>query len=98
LYVLGQFEGAIELPGCYVHVGPTGAVSSNIAAREVVVCGELQGNVTADERVDMRKGASLRGDVVTQRISLEEGVFFTGSIDMRLPEAKCDPQSAGIEL
>jgi cytoskeletal protein CcmA (bactofilin family) len=95
LHILGEFKGSIELPGCYVHVGPNAGVSSNIAAREVVICGELQGNLTVEERVDVRKDASLTGDVVANRISLEEGAFFKGSIDMRLLEPNCEAKQAG---
>ncbi len=97
LHILGEFQGSIELPGCYVHVGPNGAVSSNVAAREVVICGKLHGNLTVDERVDIRKDGSLTGDVVTRSMSIEEGAFFKGSIDMRMPEAKREAPAAGKE-
>jgi len=70
------------------------AVSSNVAAREVVVCGELLGNLAVD-RVDMRKGASLTGDVVGKRFNIEEGAFFESSVDMRLAEPKREPQATG---
>lgn len=95
LHVLGEFHGSIELPGCYVQVGPNSAISSNVTAREVVICGELHGNLKAGERVDVRKGAALIGDVVTNRISIEEGALFTGRIDMRVPESKSGPKASG---
>jgi cytoskeletal protein CcmA (bactofilin family) len=92
LVVLGQFQGSIELPGAYVHVGPDAVVSSDVAAREIVICGDLQGNLCADERVDIRNGASMAGDVVAKRISIEDGAFFKGTIDMPSSEPKPEPQ------
>ncbi|MFB3815301.1 MAG: polymer-forming cytoskeletal protein [Terriglobales bacterium] len=94
LHVLGEFEGSIALPGCYVQVGPNGAVSSNVTAREVVICGKLRGNLNVDERVDLRKGATLTGDVVARSICIEEGAFFKGSIDMRPADVKSGPKPA----
>lgn len=92
LVVLGQFQGSIELPGACVHVGPGAVVSSDVAAREVVICGNLQGNLRAGERVDLRNGASMAGDIVARRVSIEDGACFKGTIDMPGSEPKSDPQ------
>ena len=90
LYVDGKVEGAINLPGNRVTVGRNGQVAANIMAREIVVLGKVRGNCQASDRVDIRSEGSLTGDVVAARISIEDGAFFKGGIDIRKPgnEAK----------
>ncbi len=81
-------EGAISLPGNRVTVGRNGQVGANVTAREVVVLGKIRGNVSASDRVDIRAEGSLSGDVAAARISIEDGAFFKGGIDIRKPDAK----------
>jgi len=88
LYIDGRVEGAINLPGNRVTVGRNGNVGANITAREVVVLGKVKGNVTATDRVDIRAEGSLNGDVAAARISIEDGAFFKGGIDIRKGDAK----------
>ena len=85
LYIDGKVEGSIGLPGNRVTVGRNGQVAANITAREIVVLGKVRGNVTASDRVDIRSEGSLTGDVTAQRISIEDGAFFKGGIDIRKP-------------
>jgi cytoskeletal protein CcmA (bactofilin family) len=85
LYIDGRVEGSINLPGNRVTVGRNGNVAANISAREVVVLGKVRGNLTASDRVDIRSEGSLTGDVVAQRISIEDGAYFKGGIDIRKP-------------
>jgi cytoskeletal protein CcmA (bactofilin family) len=93
LYVDGKVEGAINLPGNRVTVGRNGQVAANIMAREIVVLGKVRGNCQASDRVDIRSEGSLTGDVVAARISIEDGAFFKGGIDIRKPGT--EPKSAG---
>ena len=97
LYVDGKVEGAINLPGNRVTVGRNGQVAANIMAREIVVLGKVRGNCQASDRVDIRSEGSLTGDVVAARISIEDGAFFKGGIDIRKPgnEAKAASTSSG---
>ena len=88
LYIDGRVEGSINLPGNRVTVGRNGVVAANINAREVVVLGKVKGNLTASDRVDIRNEGSLTGDVVAQRVSIEDGAFFKGGIDIRKPGQK----------
>ena len=83
LYIDGRVEGSINLAGNRVTVGRNGEVSANINAREIVVLGKVRGNLTASDRVDIRSDGSLTGDVVAARISIEDGAFFKGGIDIR---------------
>jgi cytoskeletal protein CcmA (bactofilin family) len=85
LYIDGKVEGTINLPGNRVTVGRNGQVAANILAREVVVLGKVRGNVTASDRVDIRSEGSLTGDVAAARISIEDGAYFKGGIDIRKP-------------
>ncbi len=99
LYIDGRVEGSINLSGNRVTVGRNGVVAANINAREIVVIGKVRGNLVASDRVDIRNEGSLTGDVVAQRISIEDGAFFKGGIDIRKPgqkmngEAKVEPTS-----
>jgi len=87
LYIDGRVEGSINLPGNRVTVGRNGVVNANVSAREIVVIGKLKGNLTATDRVDIRNEGSLTGDVIAQRISIEDGAYFKGGIDIRKPGA-----------
>jgi cytoskeletal protein CcmA (bactofilin family) len=88
LYIDGRVEGSINLSGNRVTVGRNGVVAANINAREIVVLGKVRGNLTASDRVDIRSDGSLTGDVVAARISIEDGAFFKGGIDIRKAGAK----------
>ena len=88
LYIDGKVEGAINLPGNRVTVGRNGQVAANIVAREIVVLGKVRGNCQASDRIDIRSEGSLTGDVIAARISIEDGAFFKGGIDIRKPGAE----------
>jgi cytoskeletal protein CcmA (bactofilin family) len=88
LFIDGKVEGSVNLPGNRVTIGRNGQVSANITAREIVVLGKVRGNVSATDRVDIRAEGSLSGDVAASRISIEDGAYFKGGIDIRKPDAK----------
>jgi cytoskeletal protein CcmA (bactofilin family) len=88
LFIDGKVEGSINLPGNRVTVGRNGQVAANIVAREIVVLGKVKGNVSASDRVDIRAEGSLNGDVAAARISIEDGAYFKGGIDIRKPDTK----------
>jgi cytoskeletal protein CcmA (bactofilin family) len=88
LFIDGKVEGSISIPGNRVTVGRNGQVAANISAREIVVLGKVRGNVSATDRVDIRAEGSLSGDVAAARISIEDGAFFKGGIDIRKPDSK----------
>ena len=90
LYIDGRVEGSINLSGNRVTIGRNGVVAANISAREIVVLGKVRGNLTASDRVDIRSDGSLTGDVVAARISIEDGAFFKGGIDIRKAGSKPD--------
>ncbi len=88
LYIDGDIEGTVELLENKLTVGPNGKVQATVRAREVVVLGHIQGNVEANERLEIRKDAKLIGDIKTARIAVEDGAYFKGSIDIVKPEPK----------
>ncbi len=94
LVVDGEVEGSIALRGQTLTVGPNGRVRANIEARTVVLYGRVDGDIHATDRVDLRKSASLAGNIATARISIEDGAFFKGGIDIQKPEvgAKAEPR------
>jgi cytoskeletal protein CcmA (bactofilin family) len=97
LYIDGRVEGSINLSGNRVTVGRNGVVSANINAREIVVLGKVRGNLTASDRVDIRSDGSLTGDVVAARISIEDGAFFKGGIDIRKAGQKPNGEEVKVQ-
>ncbi len=96
LYIDGRVEGSINLPGNRVTVGRNGVVAANISAREIVVLGKVRGNMTASDRVDIRADGSLTGDIVAQRISIEDGAYFKGGIDIRKAGQKVNGEAKEV--
>ncbi len=92
LYLDGEVEGSVELRGHSLTIGPHGRVRAHTQARDVVVHGKIDGNLRAD-RIELKKSAVVVGDIVTQRIIIEDGAFFKGSIDIQR-EAKPEPHKA----
>ncbi len=88
LFIDGKVEGTIALPGNRVTIGRNGQVAAGITAREIVILGKVRGNIAATDRVDIRAEGALTGDVIAARISIEDGAYFKGGIDIKKSEAK----------
>jgi cytoskeletal protein CcmA (bactofilin family) len=88
LFIDGRVEGTINFPDNRVTVGRNGTVAANITAKEVVIMGKVQGNVDCADRLDIRSEGVLAGDVITHRISVEEGAILKGGVEVRNPEKK----------
>jgi len=86
LYVDGDVEGSIELQENRLTVGPSGKLRCHVKAREVVILGNVQGNVHSSDKLEVRKDAWVVGDITTARIMIEDGAYFKGSIDIVKPE------------
>ena len=83
LTIEGQVEGKIELKEHALTIGPNGKIKAQIFAKSVIVLGEVTGNVTASEKVDIRDGGSVDGDITSPRVAIAEGAHFRGSVDMQ---------------
>jgi len=94
LYIDGRIEGTVNFAEHRVTIGRNGSVAANINAREVVILGKVQGNIQVTDRLDIRSEGSLTGDVITQRISVEDGAILKGSVQVRAVEHKQDKSQA----
>jgi cytoskeletal protein CcmA (bactofilin family) len=93
LYIDGHIEGSITLADHRVTIGRNGSVTANISAKEVVIMGTVKGNIQCTDRLDIRGEGSLTGDVVTQRISVEDGAVLKGSVQVRNADQKTDQKT-----
>ncbi len=82
ILVQGRVEGTIEVKECNLTVGAEGHVSANSQAKEIIVEGEVRGDLTGEDRVVIKSTSNVQGNIVAPRVSLEEGAKFKGMIDM----------------
>ena len=98
LAIEGQVEGKIELRQNVLTIGPNGKIKAQVFAKSVVILGEVTGNVTASEKVEIRDNGSVDGDITAPRVAIAEGAHFRGSIDMqrtgKAGEGKTEPKAA----
>jgi cytoskeletal protein CcmA (bactofilin family) len=76
-------EGTIQLRDHVLTIGPNGRIKAQVFAKAVIVLGEVTGNVTASDKVDIRDGGSVDGDIISPRVAIAEGAHFRGSVDMQ---------------
>ena len=82
LHVDGSVEGLIHLDDRKLTVGASAKVTADVIAREVVVYGNVKGNLQARDRIEIKKDGSVIGDLTTARIMIEDGAYFKGSIEI----------------
>ena len=83
LTVEGHVEGTIQLRDHVLTIGPNGRIKAQVFAKAVIVLGEVTGNVTASDKVDIRDNGSVDGDIISPRVAIAEGAHFRGSVDMQ---------------
>jgi cytoskeletal protein CcmA (bactofilin family) len=83
LTIEGHVEGTIQLREHVLTIGPNGKIKAQVFAKSVVVLGEVTGNVTASDKVDIRDNGSVDGDIISPRVAIAEGAHFRGSVDMQ---------------
>jgi cytoskeletal protein CcmA (bactofilin family) len=94
LTIEGHVEGKIELRQNILTIGPNGKIKAQVFAKSVVILGEVTGNVTATEKVDLRDNGSVDGDIAAPRVAIAEGAHFRGSIDMQRAGGKSEKSEA----
>jgi cytoskeletal protein CcmA (bactofilin family) len=83
LTIEGHVEGTIQLRDHVLTIGPNGRIKAQVFAKAVIVLGEVTGNVTASDKVDIRDNGSVDGDIISPRVAIAEGAHFRGSVDMQ---------------
>jgi cytoskeletal protein CcmA (bactofilin family) len=110
LTIEGHVEGTIQLRDHVLTIGPNGRIKAQVFAKSVIVLGEVTGNVTASDKVDIRDAGSVDGDIISPRVAIAEGAHFRGSVDMQrkagqapkaevkaaAPQAAVSPQPQGV--
>jgi len=101
LLVEGRVEGKIDLRQNAVTVGAKGRVAAEVLARAILIDGEVEGNLVAEEQIVIRRSGRVRGDLVAPRVTIEDGARFKGSIDMEpkratMPAVTPSPRPAGV--
>jgi cytoskeletal protein CcmA (bactofilin family) len=94
LTIEGHVEGTIQLKEHVLTIGPNGRIKAQVFAKSVIVLGEVTGNVTASDKVDIRDNGSVDGDIISPRVAIAEGAHFRGSVDMQR-KAGAAPQEKG---
>ena len=94
LTIDGQVEGTIQLREHILTIGANGRIKAQVFAKSVIVLGEVTGNVTASEKVDIRDNGSVDGDIVSPRVAIAEGAHFRGSVDMQRKGGAAQPKPA----
>jgi len=87
LTIEGHVEGTIQLRDHVLTIGPNGKIKAQVFAKAVIVLGEVTGNVTASDKVDIRDNGSVDGDIISPRVAIAEGAHFRGSVDMQRKSA-----------
>ena len=96
LTIEGHVEGKIELKDHVLTIGPNGKIKAQVFAKSVIVLGEVNGNVTASEKVDIRDNGSVDGDIASPRVAIAEGAHFRGAVDMQRSGQKTQQQQKPV--
>jgi cytoskeletal protein CcmA (bactofilin family) len=97
LTIEGHVEGTIQLRDHVLTIGPNGRIKAQVFAKSVIVLGEVTGNVTASDKVDIRDNGSVDGDIISPRVAIAEGAHFRGSVDMQRKAAQAAPPKPEVK-
>jgi cytoskeletal protein CcmA (bactofilin family) len=98
LTIEGQVEGKIELNNNILTIGTNAKIKAQVFAKTVVVLGEVTGNITASEKVDIRDNGSVDGDITSPKVAIAEGAHFRGAIDMNRGTAPTTTTTPKVEV
>jgi cytoskeletal protein CcmA (bactofilin family) len=82
LYMDGVVEGTISLPESRLTVGPNARVLADIEVHDVIIYGHVEGNIRASGRIELRESAIVKGDIVAERLSIEENASIKGKVEL----------------
>jgi cytoskeletal protein CcmA (bactofilin family) len=82
LIVDGRVEGTVNLSESRLTIGPTANVAANLSAKDILILGQVQGNLVASGRVELRTGCQVEGDIRALRLAVEDNAIFRGKVDL----------------
>jgi cytoskeletal protein CcmA (bactofilin family) len=88
LIVDGRIEGTVTLPESRLTIGPSANVAADLSAKDVLILGQVKGNVLASGRVELRAGCNVEGDIRALRLAVEDNAVFRGKVDLTQAVAK----------
>jgi cytoskeletal protein CcmA (bactofilin family) len=94
LQIDGKVEGPVSLRNHRLTVGRAAQLSSEINVRELVVYGKAVGNIRVRDRVEIKKDGEVIGDITTARLSIEDGAYFKGSIEIERSKSSAREEQA----
>ena len=94
LIVDGRVEGTVTLIESRLTIGPNADVAADLSARDVLVLGQVHGNVVASGRVELRAGCVMEGDIKALRLAVEDNAIFRGRVDLTQGAAKSSDAAA----
>jgi cytoskeletal protein CcmA (bactofilin family) len=100
LIVDGRVEGTVSLSESRLTIGPTANVAADLSARDILVQGQVHGNMVASGRIELRAGCTVEGDIRALRLAVEDNAVFRGKVDLTPPASKAPgganaPQAGG---
>ena len=90
LLIQGHFDGTIDLKGHHLIIGEQGVVKANVLAKNIIIKGTVEGDIFGQERISILSSSNVNGNLVADRVTLEDGAKFKGSIDMEINDRKHD--------
>lgn len=91
LLIQGKVEGTVTLKGHKLTVGKLGYVKANLQAKNIIIDGTVEGDILADEHIAINASSIVKGNIIAERVTLEDGAKFRGSIDMDTDAAPKEP-------
>ncbi len=88
LVIMGTVEGSIDLKGNHLTIASQGVIKANVSARTITVEGKVEGDIVATERISVKSASNVKGNLKAERVTLEDGAKFRGSIDMDVEATK----------
>jgi cytoskeletal protein CcmA (bactofilin family) len=82
LIVDGRVEGTVNLSESRLTIGPNANVAADLSAKDVLILGQVKGNVVASGRVELRAGCQVEGDIRALRLAVEDNAVFRGKVDL----------------
>jgi cytoskeletal protein CcmA (bactofilin family) len=78
----GRVEGTVTLIDSRLTIGPNANIAADLSAKDVLVMGQVQGNIVASGRVELRAGCSMEGDIRALRLAVEDNALYRGKVDL----------------